>query len=88
MKASEVPQKAWNAPSTPIPKKSVYDWEEMLAILEKKGFVIIESDDIRITRTGAEECIQVKAFNCFVRVTKKRQLRTRRLSRKRWFCTL
>ena len=88
MKSEEVPKKAWGASSTPIPMKMVYDWEALLTILEKRKFVIIESYEMRITKNGAEECIPVKAFNAFVRSTKGKQLRTKRLSQTRWFCTL
>jgi hypothetical protein len=88
MKRAEVPSKAWDALPTPIPTKVMYDWEALLAILEKRNFVVIESDEIRITKSGVEECIPVKAFNSFVRITKKQQLRTRRLSQTKWFCTL
>ena len=88
MKSEEVPKKAWGALPTQIPTKVVYDWEALLTILEKRKFVIIESDEIRITKNGAEECIPVKAFNAFVRSTKGKQLRTKRLSQTRWFCTL
>ena len=88
MKSEEVPKKAWDASPTPIPMKMVYDWEALLTILEKRKFVIIESDEMRITKNGAEECIPVKAFNAFVRSTKGKQLRTKRLSQTRWFCTL
>lgn len=88
MKIKEVPTKAWTALPTQIPTKLIYDWEALLAILEKRHFVIIESDEIRITKYGVEECIPVKAFNAFVRLTKKQQLRTRRIAINRWFCTL
>jgi hypothetical protein len=88
MKSTEVPSKAWDALPTPIPMKVVYDWSAMLAILKKRNFVVIESDEIRITKNGSEECIPVKAFNCYVRLTMKQQLRTKRLSQTRWFCTL
>ncbi len=88
MKSTEVPNKAWDALPTPIPMKMVYDWEALLVILKKRKFIVIESDEIRITKNGVEECIPVKAFNAFVRNVKKKQLRTRRLSQTRWLCTL
>jgi hypothetical protein len=88
MRIEEVPKKAWGVSPTPIPTKMVHDWEALLAILEKRNFIIIESDEIRITKNGTEECIPVKAFNAFVRNVKEKQLRTKRLSQTRWFCTL
>jgi len=88
VKTTEIPNKAWGALSTQIPTKVVYDWEAFLAILKKKKFVIIESAEIRMTKKGVEECIPVKAFNAFVRNSKGKQLRTKRLSQTRWFCTL
>lgn len=88
MKNSEIPNEALSALPTPIPTKEVYDWGALLAILNEKNFVVIESDEIRITKNGAEDCVPVKAFNSYVRVVMKRQLRTKRLSKTRWFCTL
>jgi len=88
MKSEEVPKKAWDASPTPIPMKMVHDWEALLTILEKRNFIIIKSNEIRITKNGVEECIPVKAFNAFVRNVKKKQLRTKRLTRTKWFCAL
>ena len=88
MKTEEVPDKAWDASPTPIPMKMVHDWEALLTILEKRNFIIIKSNEIRITKNGVEECIPVKAFNAFVRNVKKKQLRTRRLTKTKWFCAL
>ena len=50
MKSEEVPKKAWDASPTPIPMKMVHDWEALLAILEKRNFIIINSNEIRITK--------------------------------------
>lgn len=88
MKASEIPAKAWDAQPTPIPTKMVYDWDAMLSTLKKRGFVIIESDEIRTTKLGVDECVPVKAFNAYMRITKKRHLRTKRIGKNRWFCTI
>lgn len=88
MKVSDVPDKAWSAKPTPIPTKVVYDWDAMMSVIKKQGFVIIESDQVRVTKLGGEECVPVKAFNAYVRITKGRQLKTKRLTKSRWFCTL
>lgn len=84
MKAKEIPMEAFNTPPTPIPTKMVYDWDAMYAILAHRGFVIIESDNIR----GEHDCVEVKAFNSHLRQIKKIGLRTRRISANRWFCCL
>lgn len=90
MKISEVPKKAMSEPPTPIPTKTVvvYDWDALLAIVNKKGFIVIESEDVRAMTNGAEECVQVKAFNSHLRQTKGIPLRTKRISKNRWYCTL
>lgn len=84
MKLSEIPEAAFNTPSTSIPTKEVYDWDALYAILMHRGFVIIESDNIR----GEHDCVEVKAFNCHIRQVKKVGLKTKRISRSRWFCCL
>lgn len=88
MRISEVPDKAFTATPTPIPLKMVPDWDALYQILTKRGFVIIESVDVRVTSVGGEECVPVKSFNNHVRLTQGGQLRTKRISATRWYCTL
>ena len=90
MKFKDIPNAAWDAEPTTIPTKTEvsYDWEAMHQLLEIRGFVVIESNEIRVTSIGADECVPVKMFNCYMRVTKKTKLFTRRLSNTRWVCTL
>ena len=88
MKISEVPTKAFTVAPTPIPMKMVPDWEALYQILMKRGFVIIDSTDLRMTSIGAEECVPVKSFNNHVRLTQGKQLRTKRISATRWYCVL
>lgn len=88
MKISDVPKRAFTASPTPIPKKTVNDWDALYRVLLKRGFVIIESTDLRRTAAGAEECVPVKDFNNHVRITKRERLYTKRISETRWFCTL
>ena len=88
MRVADVPDAAFTAEPTTIPTKNVYDWDAMHQILLQKGFVIIESSDIRTLTNGAEECVQVKMFNSHMALTKKQKLRTKRISATRWFCTL
>lgn len=88
MKISEIPNEALFAPATPIPTQIRYDWDALFQVLLQQGFVIIESDNIRTLPTGAEECILVKAFNSHCVLVKKQNLRTKRISATRWFCTL
>lgn len=92
MKISEVPVKAFNAKPTSIPTKvvAVPDWAEFYAVVAEKGFVIVEcdEDEIRTTNAGAEESVPVKAFNSWVRANLKRHIRTKRISKTRWFVTL
>lgn len=88
MKINDVPPWAYDAPSTTLPTKVVYDWDALHRLLVAQGFVIIESDELRVTSTGAEECVPVKQFNCHIRSIKKLRLLTKRISETRWFCTL
>ncbi len=88
MKISEVPDKAFTVTPTPIPLKLVPDWDALYQILKKRGFVVIESLDVRMTSIGAEECVPVKSFNNHVRLTQGKQLRTKRISATRWYCAL
>ena len=88
MRIADVPEAALTAEPTPIPTKQVYDWDAMHQILLQKGFVIIESSDVRTLQNGAEECVQVKMFNSHMALAKKLKLRTKRISATRWFCTL
>lgn len=88
MKMSDVPKRALNARATPIPTKVVPDWESLYHVMLAKGYVIIETDKVRVTTAGAEEAVPVKMFNCYVRMTKKQPLYTKRIGTTRWFCTL
>lgn len=88
MKISDVPDKALSAPATPVPTKTIYDWDALLVIIKRDGFVIIESENVRQTSCGADECVEVKMFNSHVRNIKGMRLRTKRISKSRWFCTL
>lgn len=88
MKSSEVPRAAYEAPATPIPTREVFDWDALFLIMSARGFVVIESRDLRLTCTGTQESPLVKTFNNYVRTNKNVGLRTRRLSKYRWVCTL
>ena len=87
MKVADVPDHAWGA-ITPIPTKVVPDWDALHQTLIAQGFVVIESDVMRTTSIGADECVLVKAFNSHRRTVKKEKLYTRRITKSRWFCTL
>jgi hypothetical protein len=89
MKISDVPACAFaRRAATPIPTKVVPDWDALHQTLLEQGFVVIESDVIRTTSRGADECVLVKAFNSHLRTTKKLKLYTKRITKTRWFCTL
>lgn len=88
MRIADIPSEALTAPPTPIPTRIVYDWDTLHKTLDEKGYVIIESTNIRTLPTGAEESVEVKAFNSHMVLTKKLRLRTKRISATRWFCTL
>jgi hypothetical protein len=88
MKIADVPNAAFTAPATEIPMKQVFDWDALFKIMQDKGFVIIETDLVRVTAAGTEEAVLVKAFNSHVCLTQKQKLRTKRISATRWFCCL
>jgi hypothetical protein len=88
MRMSDVPKKAFTAKPTPIPQKLVNDWEALYEVTRKRGFVVIESTDLRMSVIGAEECVPVKNFNNYVRIVKRERLYTKRISENRWVCVL
>lgn len=88
MKISDVPERAFTAVPTPIPTKTVPDWDALYQTLLRQGFVVIESDELRATTVGSEECVPVKSFNNHVRLSKGVPLRTKRITRTKWFCCL
>lgn len=88
MKLADVPKRALSAQATPIPVKTVYDWEKLYHIMLSKGYVIIDTDRVRITTAGSEEAVLVKQLNCYVRNAKKQPMYTKRIGATRWFCTL
>ncbi len=90
MRIRDIPNEAWVLTQpTPLPQKTVvmYDWDALHQTLKEKGFIIIESYDLRVLPSGVEECIPVKAFNSYLH-SKKISLRTKRISATRWYCTL
>lgn len=88
MKVGDVPTEALTAPPTPIPTKVVHDWQAMYEILQKQGFVVIETDQLRETTQGGVEAVPVKMFNSYLRQTIGVRLKTKRISATRWYCVL
>ena len=88
MKLQEVPHQAFTAEPTPIPTKVVPDWNALLSVLTAKGFIVLEADEFRVTKNGVQEAVNVKNFNNYVRMTKRRQLLTKRITTTRWVCVL
>ena len=88
MKITDVPNDAFNAEPTPIPTKVVPDWDALLSVLTTSGFVVLEADELRIAKSGSQEAVNVKNFNNYVRMTKRRQLLTKRITTTRWVCVL
>ena len=88
MKIQDVPKQAFNAEPTPIPTKSVPDWDALYSVLMDEAFIVLEADELRISKNGSQEAVNVKNFNNYVRITKRRQLLTKRISDTRWVCIL
>ena len=88
MKLQDVPKQAFTAEPTPIPMRAIPDWDALLSVLTAKGFIVLEADEFRVTKHGVQEAVNVKNFNNYVRITKRRQLLTKRISNTRWVCTL
>ena len=88
MKIQDVPKQAFTAEPTPIPTKVVPDWDALLSVLTTNGFVVLEADELRTAKSGSQEAVNVKNFNNYVRMTKRRQLLTKRISNTRWVCVL
>ena len=88
MKMADVPKQAFTAKPTPIPTKVVPDWDALLSVLTTNSFVVLEADELRTAKSGSQEAVNVKNFNNYVRITKRRQLLTKRISDTRWVCTL
>ena len=88
MKITDVPKQAFTAEPTPIPMKSVPDWDALYSVLMDEAFIVLEADKFRVTRHGVQEAVNVKNFNNYVRMTKRQQLLTKRISDTRWVCIL
>ena len=88
MKIQDVPKQAFNAEPTPIPMKSVPDWDALYTVLMNGDFIVLEADEFRVAKNGSQEAVNVKNFNNYVRITKRRQLLTKRISNTRWVCVL
>jgi hypothetical protein len=88
VKITDVPNDAFTAEPTPIPTKVVPDWDALLSVLTTNGFVVLEADELRTAKSGSQEAVNVKNFNNYVRMTKRRQLLTKRISNTRWVCVL
>ena len=88
MKITDVPKQAFTAEPTPIPMRPIPDWDALLSVLIAEGFIVLEADKFRVTRHGVQEAVNVKNFNNYVRITKRRQLLTKRISDTRWVCML
>ena len=88
MKIQDVPKQAFTAEPTPIPMRPIPDWDALLSVLIAEGFIVLEADKFRVTRHGVQEAVNVKNFNNYVRIVKRRQLLTKRISDTRWVCIL
>lgn len=88
MKITDVPEAAFTAKPTPIPMKSVPDWDALYTVLMDEAFIVLEADEFRVAKNGSQEAVNVKNFNNYVRITKRRQLLTKRISNTRWVCML
>ena len=88
MRITDVPTEALFAQPTHVPQKTVYDWDALIKTMNVQGYAIIETEEIRLTPSGAEEAVIVKMFNSHLRQVKKLRLRTKRISKTRWYCTI
>jgi hypothetical protein len=88
MKIEDIPDTAYAAAPTPVPTKVVHDWQSLYETLKAKGFVIIESDQLRTMPGGGVESALVKMFNSHLRQTVGVRLKTKRISARRWYCTI
>ena len=88
MRIEDVPKAAFTTAPTPIPTKVVHDWQALHDTLKAQGFVIIESDQLRVMAGGGSEGVLVKMFNSHLRQTVGARLKTKRISAHRWYCTL
>jgi hypothetical protein len=92
MKMSDIPNRAHDAKPTEIPTKKVevYDWAKLYTMIDKVGFVVLEfeEDEMRVTKLGTDEAAPVKAFNSWVRINYGHNIKTKRLSKNRWFVAL
>jgi hypothetical protein len=88
MRIQDVPKQAFTAEPTPIPTKVVPDWDALYSVLMDEAFIVLEADELRISKNGSQEAVNVKNFNNYVRITKRRQLLTKRITTTRWVCVL
>ena len=88
MKITDVPKQAFTAEPTPIPMRPIPDWDALYSVLMDEAFIVLEADELRISKNGSQEAVNVKNFNNYVRIIKRRQLLTKRISHTRWVCIL
>lgn len=88
MRMADVPKAAFSAEPTPVPTKIAYDWDKLFCIMVDKGYVVIESEDLRTLPSGTQESVLVKMFNSHCAMVQKQNLRTKRIGANRWYCTL
>ena len=88
MRITDIPSEALTAQPTHVPQRTVYDWDALLKKMKAQGYAIIETDEIRRTPSGGEVAVIVKAFGDHLRQIKKLTLKTKRISKTRWYCTI
>lgn len=88
MRITDIPSEAFTTQPTNVPQRTVYDWDALLKAMKAQGYVIIETEDVRLMSNGAEEAVIVKAFYSHLKQIKKLNLKTKRISKTRWYCTI
>jgi hypothetical protein len=88
MRVTDIPTEALSAQPTHVPQRTVYDWDGLLKTMQAQGYAVIETDEIRRMPSGGEVAVIVKSFSDHLRQIKKLRLRTKRISKTRWYCTI
>lgn len=85
MKLDEVPKWAFDVDATKAPMKVTIDWAALEDIMFKRGWVVLEADDLIYSNNQSQ---LVKMLNNRMRLKHKRKFYTKRIGLNRWFCQL
>lgn len=85
MKWGDIPDEVLDKEAIYPPVKLVVDNDALFHLLKQQKWLVIQTDPHEDNPSGNAT---IKAFNCYVRITKRMRLLTKRLSTDKWIVTL